>query len=95
MTAQKNLSFAQVLDGVIEADDIPGLENLCLQHKNWGAFAVRVPSYVIVRLVDTIRLLREHGAAYYVTSEGRPSSPEDVVLTEAERLVDADEDTGL
>ena len=70
----ENLSFKQVLDGVVSEDDVDGLQNLVLQHKNWGAFSCKVPSYIIVNLIDTIRLLREHGAKYYVTSEGRPCS---------------------
>jgi hypothetical protein len=91
----KNLSLEQALDGVVEADDIPGLVNLVMQHKNWGAFACRVPSYVIVRLIDTVRLLREHGAEYYVTSAGRPSSLDEdgneVELTDEELTPDPDE----
>lgn len=88
-----HLSFAQVLDGVVTADDVPGLQNLVSQHKNWGAFSCRVPSYIIVNLIDTIRLLREHGAKYYVTSEGRPCSmDEDLDAPTPEELIpDADE----
>lgn len=88
-----HLSFAQALDGVVEADDIPGLRNLVEQHKNWGAFSCRVPSYIIVNLVDTIRLLREHGAKYYITSEGRPCSADalDDGPTPEELIPDADE----
>ena len=90
----RNLSFAQVLDGVVEPDDVPGLQGLVEQHKNWGAFSCRVPSYIIVRLVDTIRLLREHGANYYITSEGRPTSIDAVEdgPTQMELIPDADEE---
>jgi hypothetical protein len=87
------LSIPAVLDGVVESGDIEGLHNLVMQHKNWGAFTCRVPSYIIVNLIDTIRLLREHGARYYVTSEGRPSSLDDEEGPTPDELVpDADEE---
>jgi hypothetical protein len=73
----ERLSIPQVLDGVISADDIAPLVQLVEQHKNWGSFTARIPSYIIVSLVDTLRVLREHGARYYITSDGRPTTLED------------------
>ena len=70
----KNLSFAKVLEGIVQNDDIPGLQSLVDQHKNWGAFTVRVPSYIVVGLIDALRVLREHGAQYY---EQRPDPNND------------------
>lgn len=63
------LSYSKTLDGVVDSDDIEPLVNLVEQHKNWGAFKCRVPSYVIVRLIDALRDLRQHGAEYYETRE--------------------------
>lgn len=90
----ENLSFKQVLDGVVSEDDIEPLQNLVMQHKNWGAFSCKLPSYIVVSLIDTIRLLREHGAKYYVTSDGRPSSLDDLddEPTPEELVADADEE---
>lgn len=63
------LSYQKALDGVVSADDIEPLVSLLEQHKNWGAFKCRVPSYIIVRLIDAVRDLRQHGAEYYETRE--------------------------
>jgi hypothetical protein len=67
------LSYAKTLEGVVAEDDIEGLCSLVEQHKNWGAFKCRVPSYIIVRLIDALRDLRQHGAEYYETSEDVPA----------------------
>lgn len=90
----ENLSFKQVLDGVVSEDDIEPLQNLVMQHKNWGAFSCKLPSYIVVSLIDTIRLLREHGAKYYVTSDGRPSSLDDLDGEPTPEELVADEDEG-
>lgn len=67
------LSYQKALDGVVNSDDIEPLVNLLEQHKNWGAFRCRVPSYIIVALIDAVRELRQHGAEYYETADTEQS----------------------
>lgn len=67
------LSYQKTLDGVVNPDDIEPLVSLVEQHKNWGAFKCKVPSYIIVRLIDALREMRQHGAEYYETQEAPPS----------------------
>ena len=71
------LSHAEALEGVIEAEDIGPMVDLLQQHKNWGSFKARVPSYILVRLMDAIRDLRQHGADYYDTDEGESEDETD------------------
>lgn len=80
----QHLSIAQVLDGVVQPDDIEGLQGLVEQHKNWGAFSCRLPSYIVVNLIDALRVLREHGAGYYATSEEYPTDPDLAEPTDAD-----------
>lgn len=54
-----NLSYIDVLHGVVDEQDMEALVGLVDNHKNWGAFACKLPSHVIVRLVDEIKRLRE------------------------------------
>lgn len=61
------LSYQKVLDGVVLADDIEPLVHILEQHKNWGAFTARLPSYIIVNLIDALKTMREAGAEYYET----------------------------
>ena len=63
------ISYAKALDGVVDSDDIEPLVSILEQHKNWGAFKCRVPSYILVRLMDAVRDLRQHGAEYYETQD--------------------------
>lgn len=70
------ISYQKALDGVVMAEDIEPLVSIVEQHKNWGSFKCRVPSYILVRLIDAVRELRQHGAEYYETDEAIPSDPE-------------------
>ena len=70
------ISYGKALDGVVEAEDIEPLVNLVEQHKNWGAFKCRLPSYIVVRLIDALRDLRQHGAEYYETDDTIPEDEE-------------------
>jgi len=53
------LSYADALRGIISADDMEGMLGLVENHKNWGAFSAKMPSYVVVSLVDAIKRLKE------------------------------------
>lgn len=77
------ISYRETLANVVSADDIDGMMNLIDQHKHWGAFSARVPSYIIVNLVDKIKALKEEILESYALPE-----PEDFV----ESLDDAVED---
>lgn len=59
-----NLSYVEVLFGVVDPQDVEGLVGLVDNHKNWGAFQCKLPSHVIVRLIDEIKALREKVGGY-------------------------------
>jgi hypothetical protein len=63
------LSYQKTLEGVVLHDDIEPLVHILEQHKNWGAFSCKLPSYIVVNLIDALRTLRQHGAEYYDTQE--------------------------
>jgi hypothetical protein len=62
-----NISYADALDGVLGKDDIDGVVGLIEQTKNWGNIRGRVPSYLIVALVDEIKKLKEQQLNFYKT----------------------------
>ena len=62
-----NISYADALDGVLGKDDIDGVVGLLEQTKNWGNIRGRVPSYLIVALVDEIKKLKEQQLNFYKT----------------------------
>lgn len=68
-----SLSYRAVLTDVVTKDDIDGMLNLIEQHKNWGAFTARLPSYIIVLLIDHLKTLKEQVAGFYAQPE-----PEDL-----------------
>lgn len=59
-----NLSYIEVLFGVVDEQDLEALVGLVDNHKNWGAFSCKLPSQVIVRMVDEIKRLREQVGGY-------------------------------
>jgi hypothetical protein len=73
----KTLSYSQALDGVLDAADVEGIVALVDQHKNWGQVTGRVPSYIIVKLVDEVKRLKEQQLSYY--------SEKKAVLTDASK----------
>jgi hypothetical protein len=64
-----NDSYRQTLNGVVQNDDIEPLLHIVEQHKNWGAFSCKLPSYIIVNLIDALKTMRDHGKEYYETAE--------------------------
>ena len=70
------MSHEKALEGVIEKEDIAPMVDMLQQHKNWGSFKARVPSYILVRLMDAIRDLRQHGADYYDTTDNEEAADE-------------------
>lgn len=57
----RSISYKQAIELAIENTDmVLYLEEMIMNHKNWGSFSVRkVPSYVIVNLVERIKQLAE------------------------------------
>jgi len=53
------ISYHDTLRGIVSADDLDGMVNLVENHKNWGAFKARLPSYIIVQLVEAIKELKQ------------------------------------
>jgi hypothetical protein len=56
------LSYTDALRGIINADDMEGVLGLVENHKNWGAFSARMPSYIVVALVDAVKRLKEEAS---------------------------------
>ena len=69
--SEYKISYREALQGVVIPDDVEGMVNLLEQHKNWGAFTAKMPSYIVVSLVDTVKRLKEDIAASYL-----PEPPE-------------------
>lgn len=59
-----NLSYIEALFGVVDEQDMEALVGLVDNHKNWGAFSCRLPSHIVVRLVDEVKRLREQVGGY-------------------------------
>jgi len=53
------LSYTAVLRAIFADDEAAGLANIVEQHKNWGAFPARLPSHIVVLLIDEIKSLKE------------------------------------
>ena len=53
------LSYAEALYGLIDEQDLEAMVGLVENHKNWGAFKARLPSHIVVNLIEEIRRLRE------------------------------------
>jgi len=59
-----NLSYAEALAGVVEPEFMEPMLGLVDNHKNWGAVMARLPSHVVVNLVEEIKRLREQVGGY-------------------------------
>lgn len=59
-----NLSYMEALYGVVSEDEMEGMVSLVENHKNWGAVIARLPSHIIVNLVEEIKRLREQVGGY-------------------------------
>lgn len=68
------LSYTEALRGIISADDMEGMLGLVENHKNWGAFSAKMPSYIVVALVDAIKRLKEDATG---PAEDYPDGDED------------------
>ena len=79
------ISYREALSNVVSPDDMDGILNLLEQHKNWGAFGARVPSYIIVNLVDKIKSLKEEILESYALPEPEDFSPPEEVLFDDEQ----------
>ena len=76
----RTLSYRNVLELVIEdKDTVDALESVVDQHKNWGQFTVRVPSWVVVTLLDSYKALAEQqlGSLVPVVEDEPDALPED------------------
>lgn len=59
-----NLSYAEALAGVVEDEFMEPMLALVDNHKNWGAVMARLPSSVVVNLVEEVKRLREEIGGY-------------------------------
>ena len=53
------LSYAEALYGLVDENDLEGMVGLVENHKSWGAFKAKLPSHIVVNLIEEIRRLRE------------------------------------
>lgn len=59
-----NLSYAEALFGVVSEEEMEPMLALVENHKNWGAVMARLPSHIVVNLVEEIKRLREQAGGY-------------------------------
>ncbi len=59
-----NLSYIEALYGIVSEDEMEGVVSLVENHKNWGAVMARIPSHIVVNLVEEIKRLREQVGGY-------------------------------
>lgn len=60
------ISLEAALDGVIEdSDDRAYVLDIYATHKQWGGQKIRVPSHILVNLVDEVKRLREQQLTFY------------------------------
>ncbi len=62
--APRPLSYIEALYGVVSEDDMEAMVSLVENHKNWGAVTARIPSHIVVSLVEEVRRLREKVGGY-------------------------------
>lgn len=58
------ISYRDALAGLMQAEEVEHVVRLLDEHKNWGAFSARLPSYILVNLIDALRSAREQLASY-------------------------------
>lgn len=58
------LSYYEALYGVVSDSDAEALVELVKNHKNWGALRSRIPSEIIVALIEEIKRLRQEAGGY-------------------------------
>jgi hypothetical protein len=64
-----NLSYYEALKGVVEDENMDAIVGLIESHKNWGAFRAKVPSHLIINLIEEIKRLREKVGGFKVVPE--------------------------
>lgn len=56
----RTLSYRQVAELLFDDKDVvDALVDVVEQHKNWGAFRTRTPSFVLVSILDSYKALAE------------------------------------
>lgn len=56
----RTISYKQAIALAIEDDDMMlYIDELVMNHKNWGQFHAKLPSWVIVNLVERIKAMAE------------------------------------
>lgn len=56
----RTISYKQAIALAIEDDDMMlYIDELVMNHKNWGQFSCKLPSWVVVNLVERIKAMAE------------------------------------
>jgi hypothetical protein len=58
------LSYVEALYGIVSEDEMEAVVGLVENHKNWGAITARLPSHIVVNLVEEVKRLREQVGGY-------------------------------
>ena len=69
------LSYLEALTGVCDPNEMEALIGLIEGHKNWGAINARIPSHIVVNLVDEIKRLRTAAGGYKSIPAGAADVP--------------------
>lgn len=58
------LSYMEALVGLVSEDEMDAMLGLLESHKSWGAFRAKIPTHIVVNLVDEVRRLRTQVGGY-------------------------------
>jgi hypothetical protein len=53
------LSYLEALHGLVHDEDMEAMIGLIDSHKSWGAFRAKIPTYLLINLVDEVKRLRQ------------------------------------
>ena len=63
------LSYLEALHGLVHEEDMEAMIGLIDSHKSWGAFRAKLPTYLVINLVDEVKRLRQIVGGYKVVPD--------------------------
>ena len=70
------ISYAEALVGIVSEDEMDAMLGLIESHKSWGAFRAKIPTHIVINLIEEVKRLREQVGGYKVVT-----SDDDVIGT--------------
>ena len=64
-----DLSYAEALRGLVAEDELDAMLGLIESHKSWGAFRAKMPTHIVIALVDEVKRLREQVGGFKTIPE--------------------------